>query len=62
MITLHARITAKEYDAISQEHPMAQTPFPHYIPIFQNDNAFMRTAKQIQKWFHDGVKCTSFIP
>lgn len=47
MIALHDCITAYEYEAIlqNQVHPVVQILFLHDIPIYQDDNATIHTAK-----------------
>jgi hypothetical protein len=58
IITLHVRITAREYvDRLSnQVHPMIQALFPNNDAVFQDDNALIHTAKSVQSWFeeHEG--------
>jgi hypothetical protein len=57
IITLPARITAKEYvDRLgNQVHPMILTLFPN-VAIFQDDNALIVIAGTVQSWFeeHEG--------
>jgi hypothetical protein len=57
-ITLHGRITAREYvDRLSnQVHSMIQTLFPNNDEVFQDDNAPIHTAGTVQSWFeeHEG--------
>jgi hypothetical protein len=58
MITLHDRITAREYvDRFgNQVHPIIQTLFPNNDALFQDDNAPLHTTGTIQSWFekHEG--------
>jgi hypothetical protein len=51
IITLHGRITAREYvDRLgNQVHPMIQTLFPNNDAVFQDDN----TAGTVQSWFEE---------
>jgi hypothetical protein len=57
-ITLHGRITAREYvDRLgNQVHPMIQTLFPNNDTVLQDDNAPIHTAGTVQSWFeeHEG--------
>jgi hypothetical protein len=57
IITLHGRITAREYvDRLgNQLQPMIHTLFPNDA-VFQDDNAPTHTAGTVQSWFeeHDG--------
>jgi hypothetical protein len=57
-ITLHGRITAREYvDRLgNQVHPMIQTLFPNIEAVFQDDSALIHTAGTVQSWFeeHEG--------
>jgi hypothetical protein len=54
IITLHGRITAKEYmDRLGNKvHPMIQTLFPNNA-LFQDDNALIYTAGTVQSWFEE---------
>jgi hypothetical protein len=54
IITLHGRITAREYvDKLgNQMHPMIQTLFPNNR-VFQDDNAPIHTAGTLQSWFEN---------
>jgi hypothetical protein len=58
VITLHGRITTKEYvDKLGcQEHPMIQTLSPNNDAVSQDDNAPIHTAGTVQSWFekHEG--------
>jgi transposase len=58
IITLHGRITAREYvDRLgNQVHPMIQTLFPNNDAVFQEDNAPLPTVGTVQWWFeeHEG--------
>jgi hypothetical protein len=49
---------AREYTDMlgNQEHPMIQT-FPNNDAVFQNDNAPIQTAGNVQSWFeeHEGI-------
>jgi hypothetical protein len=58
IITLHNRITAREYvDRLgNQVHPMIQTLFPNKYAIFKDDIAPIHTAGTGQSWFeeHEG--------
>jgi hypothetical protein len=58
IITLHGRITAKEYvDRLgNQVYPMIQTLFPNNDAVFQDDSALIHTAATVQSWFeeHEG--------
>jgi hypothetical protein len=53
IITLHGRITAKDYvDRLgNQLHPIIQTLFPNNDAVFQDDNAPIHTAGTVQSWF-----------
>jgi hypothetical protein len=57
IITLHGRITAREYvDRLgNQVHPMIQTLFANNDAVFQDDNAPIHTAGTVQSWF-DGLE------
>jgi hypothetical protein len=50
IITLHGRITAREYaDRLgNQEQPMIQTIFPNNDAVFQDDNAHIDTGGTVQ--------------
>jgi hypothetical protein len=58
IITLHGRITAREYvDRLDiQVHPMIQTLFPHDGAVFQEDSISIHTAGTVQSWLeeHEG--------
>jgi hypothetical protein len=58
IITLHVRISAREYvDSLgNQAHPMIQTLFPNEDTVFQDDNASIHIAVIVQSWFeeHEG--------
>jgi hypothetical protein len=58
IITLHGRITAKEYmDRLGNEaHPMMQTLFLNNNAVFRDDNAPIHTAGTVQSLFeeHEG--------
>jgi hypothetical protein len=58
IITLHGRITAREYvDRLcNQVHPMTQTLFPKNAVVFQDDNALIHTAGTVPSFFeeHEG--------
>jgi hypothetical protein len=51
-ITLHGRITAREYvDRLgNQMHPMIQTLFPNNVSVFKDDSASIHTAGTVQSW------------
>jgi hypothetical protein len=53
IITLHGRITAKEYvDRLgNQVHPMNQTLFLNNDVIFQDGNAPIHPAQNFRSWF-----------
>jgi hypothetical protein len=55
IITLHGRITAREYvDRLdNQVHPMTQMLFPNDDTVFQDDNAPIHTARGVQLWFEE---------
>jgi hypothetical protein len=55
IITLHGRITAREYvDRLgNQAHLMIQTLFPNNDAVFQADNALIHTATTVQSWFEE---------
>jgi hypothetical protein len=57
IITLHARITARESVCMlgNQVHPMIQKLLPNDV-VFQDDNIHIHTAGTPQSWFkqHDG--------
>jgi hypothetical protein len=58
IITLHGRITAREYvDRLgNQVHPMIQTLFLNNDALFQDDSAPIHAAGTVQSWFeeHEG--------
>jgi hypothetical protein len=58
VITLHGRITAREYmeRLVNQAHPMIQTSFPNNDAVFQDDTTLIHTAGTVQSWFeeHEG--------
>jgi hypothetical protein len=58
IITLHGRISAREYvySLGNQAHPMIQTLFPNKDTVSQDDNASIHTAVTVQSWFgeHEG--------
>jgi hypothetical protein len=58
IITLHGRITAREYvDRLgNQVNPIIQTLFPNNDAVFQDDSAPTHTAGTVQSWFeeHEG--------
>jgi hypothetical protein len=58
IITLHGRITAREYvDRLgNQVHPMVQMLFPNNDTVFQ-DNSHIHRAGSVQSWLeeHEGV-------
>jgi hypothetical protein len=58
IITLHGRITAREYvhRLDNQVHPMIQTLFPNNDAVFHDNNAPTHTAGTVQSWFeeHEG--------
>jgi hypothetical protein len=58
IITLHGRITAREYVDRSgnQVHSMIRMLFPNNDAVFQDDNAPIHTAGTVQSWFeeHEG--------
>jgi hypothetical protein len=55
IITLHGRITAREYVAKlgNQVHPMIQTLFPNNDAVFQDDNVSIHTAATVQSRFEE---------
>jgi hypothetical protein len=57
-ITLHGRITAREYvDRLGNlVHPMIQAFFPNNVAVFQDDSAPIHIAGTVQTWFeeHEG--------
>jgi hypothetical protein len=55
IITLHGRITAREYlDRLgNQVHPMIQTLFPNNDAVFQDVNAPIHTAGIVRVWFEE---------
>jgi hypothetical protein len=59
IITLHGRITAREYvDRLgNMVHPMIQTLFPNNDAVFQDDTVPIHTAGTVQSWLeeHEGV-------
>jgi hypothetical protein len=54
IITLHGRITAREYvDRLGyQVHPMIQMLFPNNA-VLRDDSAVFQTAGSVQSWFKD---------
>jgi hypothetical protein len=54
IITLHGRITAREYVnwLSNQAHPMVQTLFLNNDAVFQ-DIATIHTAGTVQSWFEE---------
>jgi hypothetical protein len=58
IITLHGRITAREYvDKLSNKsNPMIQTLFPYNDIVLQGDSAPIHIAGTIHSWFgeHEG--------
>jgi hypothetical protein len=58
IITLHARITAREYVGrlSNQAHAIIQTLFPNNDAVFQDNNSTIHTAGTVQSWFdeHEG--------
>jgi hypothetical protein len=58
IITLHARISAREYveRLDNQVHPMIQTLFPNKNAVFPDDSAHIYTAGTVKSWFeeHEG--------
>jgi hypothetical protein len=58
IITIHGRITAREYvDRLgNQVHPMNETLFPNKDAVFQDDSAPIHTARIVWSWFkeHEG--------
>jgi hypothetical protein len=55
VITVHCRITAKEYvDRLSKQvHRTIHTLFPYNDAVSQDDNAHIYTAGTVQTWFED---------
>jgi hypothetical protein len=55
IITLHGRITAREYmDRLgNQVNPMIQQLFPNNNAVFQDDNIPIHTAETAQSWFEE---------
>jgi hypothetical protein len=55
IITVYGRITGREYaDRLGdQVHPMIQTLFPNNNAVFQDDNAPIYTARNVQSWFEE---------
>jgi hypothetical protein len=55
IITLHDRITVREYvDRLgNQVHPMIQTLLPNNDAFFQDDNTHIHTAGTIQSRFEE---------
>jgi hypothetical protein len=64
MITLHGRITAREYvDSLgNQVHSMIQTLFPNSVAIFRDDNAYIHTAGTVQSWFEENEVELQHLP
>jgi hypothetical protein len=58
IITLHGRITAREYvnRLGNQVHPMIQKLFPNNDTVFQDYSAPIHTSGTVQSWFqeHEG--------
>jgi hypothetical protein len=53
IVTLHGRITAREYveKLGNQVHPMIQTLFPKNDTVFQEDSVPIHTDGTVQSWF-----------
>lgn len=64
MVTLHGRITAKDYVTIlgDQVHPMVQYLFPNGDAVFQDDRAPVHTAHIVQDWFCEHEDELSHLP
>lgn len=64
MITLHGRITAKDYVSILADHvlPMVQYLFPNGNAVYQDDRAPIHTARIVQDWFCEHEKDLSHLP
>jgi hypothetical protein len=54
-ITLHGRITARDYvnRLDKQVHPRIPTLFPNSDALFQDDNVPIHTAATVQSWFEE---------
>jgi hypothetical protein len=63
IITLHGKITAREYvDRLgNQLQPMIQT-FPNNDAVFQIDNTPIRTAETVQSWFEEHESEIQHLP
>jgi hypothetical protein len=64
IITLHDRITAREYvDRLgNQVHPMMQTLFPNNDAVFKDDSAPIHTAGTVRSWFEERKGKVQHIP
>jgi hypothetical protein len=53
IITLHGRITAREYvDRLGNRmHPIIQTSFSNNNAVFQDNDALIHTAGIVRLWF-----------
>jgi hypothetical protein len=63
IITLHGRITAREYmdRMANQARPVIQT-FPNNNALFQNDKAPIYTAGTVQSWFEQQERELQHLP
>jgi hypothetical protein len=64
IITLHGRITARDYvDRLgNQMHPMIQNLFPKNEAVFQDDNASSHTAGTVQSCFEEHEFELRYLP
>jgi hypothetical protein len=55
IITLHGRITTREfvYKLDNQIHPMTRMLFQKYDAVFQDDNSHIHSAGTVNSWFEE---------
>jgi hypothetical protein len=64
IITLHDRITAREYvnRLGNQVHPMLQTLYPKKDAVFQDDNVPIHKAGTAKLWFEEDEGGLQHLP
>jgi hypothetical protein len=64
IITLHGRITAREYvDKLSNRvHPMIQKSFPNNGAVSQDGNTPIHTSGSVQSWFEEHEGELQYLP